>query len=111
MTTRTKGRPPIPEADRDEAARLIWDGYLNFLIGGPAPGEEAEPKAFANRHAAGKAALAHLDQLYKVAGGPASNDDAAAGDALAGHLGAARAGIASLEGEGADTDDDDAGDG
>lgn len=104
MTTRTKGRPPIPEADRDEAARLIWDGYLNFLIGGPAPGEETEPKAFANRHAAGKAALAHLDQLYKTARG-AGGDDAAAGEAAAGHLGAARAGLAPFEEEEADTDD------
>lgn len=108
MTNRTKGRPPIPEADRDEAARLIWDGYLNFLIGGPAPGEETDPKLFAGRHAAGKAALTHLDQLYKTAGGP-TGDGAAAGDAVAGHLGNARSQIASLEGEEADTDD--AGDG
>ncbi len=78
MTTRAKGRPPIPEADRDEAARLIWAGYMDFLLGGPPPGEEAaDPKAFAGRHAAGKAALAHLDQLYKLAGGPGG--EAAAG--------------------------------
>ena len=107
MTTRAKGgRPPIPESDRDEAARLIWDGYMNFLIGGPAPGEETDPKAFAGRHAAGKAALTHLDQLYKTAGGP-TGDGAAAGDSADGHLGAARAAMASLEGEEAETDGDD----
>ncbi len=110
MTTRTKGRPPIPEADRDEAARLIWDSYMNFLIGGPAPGEETDPKLFAGRHGAGKAALAHLDLLYKTAGGPAPGEDAAAGEAVAGQLGAARSQIASLDGEEAETDDD-AGDG
>lgn len=107
MTTRTKGRPPIPEADRDEAARIIWDGYINFLLGGPAPGEEPDPKLFAGRHAAGKAALSHLDQLYKVTGGAAGEE---AARESGGDLGAARAQIASLEGEEADTDDD-AGDG
>ena len=109
MTTRPKRKPPISDADRDEAARLIWGSYMDFLIGGPAPGEEAEPKAFANRHAAGKAALAHLDQLYKVAGGRGGGGDAA-GEAVANHLDAARAAVASLEGEEAETDGD-AGDG
>lgn len=101
MTTRTKRRPPISKADRDEAAKLIWDGYLGFLLGGPPSGEEADPKAFAARHAAGKAALAHLDQLYRVAGGP--GEDEAGAD---GGLGEARAAMASFEGEGAETDGD-----
>ena len=104
MTTRTKRKPPIPEADRDEAARLILSEYFDFLLGGPPPGEGADPKTFAGRHAAAKAALSHLEQLFKTAGG--TDEEAGAAEAAGGHLGAARAAMASLEGEGAETDGD-----
>lgn len=103
MTTRTKRKPPMTEADRDDAARLIMDDYLGFLLGGPRPGEEGDPKAFASRHTAAKAALAHLDQLMKVAGG--TDEEAGGAEAAGGHLGAARAAMASLEGEEAEADD------
>jgi hypothetical protein len=105
MTTRTKRKPPIPEADRDEAARLILSEYFDFLLGGPPPGEGADPKAFAGRHGAAKAALSHLEQLFKTAGG-GTDEEAGAAETVGGQLDAARAAMASLEGEGADTDGD-----
>ena len=105
MTTRTKRKPPIPEADRDEAARLILSEYFDFLLTGPKPGEEGDNKAVASRHATGKGILAHLDQLFKTAGG-GTDEEAGAAETVGGQLDAARAAMASLEGEGADTDGD-----
>ncbi len=101
MTTRAKRTPPpLTEADRAAVARLILDDYRRFLSD-----PDADPKAFAARHAAGKAALAHLDQLMKM-GGPGEEAAAGAGEAAEdGHLSAARAAMASLGGEEADTDD------
>ena len=102
MTTRVKRTPPpLTEADRVAVARLILDDYRRFLSD-----PDADAKAFAARHAAGKAALAHLDQLMKT-GVPGEEEAATgAGDAAEdGHLSAARAAMASLGGEGADTDD------
>lgn len=107
MTTRTKRNPAIPESDRDEAAKLILAEYFDFLLGGPPPGEKADSKAVAARHATGKGILAHLEQLFKTAGG--SDADACAADAVGGQLDAARAAMASLDGE--EADGDDAGDG
>ena len=102
MTTRTKRTPPLADADRDAVAQLILDDYRRFLSD-----PDADSKAFAARHAAGKAALAHLDQLMKL-GAPGEEAAAGAGEAAEdGHLSSARAGIASLGGEGADTDDGD----
>jgi hypothetical protein len=106
MTTRTRRKPPLSECDRDEAAKLILGEYFDFLLGGPPPGEKADAKAVAARHAAGKGILAHLEQLFKTAGGP---DTEAGTDALGGQLDAARAAMASLDGE--EADGDDAGDG
>ena len=64
MTTRAKRTPPpLADADRAAVARLILDDYRRFLSD-----PDADSKAFAARHAAGKAALAHLDQLMKVGG-------------------------------------------
>ncbi len=111
MTTRTNRKPALTEAEREDAVRLIKEEYFNFLLSGPKQGEEGDAKTVGARHATGKVILAHLELAAK-SGGPAAGDDAAAtGEAVAGHLGAARAAMASLEGEGADTDDDDAGDG
>ena len=100
---KTRRKPPIPEADRDEAARLILAEYFDFLLSGLKPGEEGDSKAVASRHATGKGILAHLDQLFKTAGG--TDGEAGAAEAVGGQLEAARAAMASLEGEEAGTDD------
>ena len=99
MRTKPERNPRWPDADRAEMARLIVDEYRRFLAD-----PDADTKAFAARHAAGKGALAHLDLLMKSGG---RCEDAEADDA---GLGAARAGIASLRDEEAEADDDDAGD-
>ena len=102
MTTRTKRPPPLTDADRAAVARLIVEDYRRFLSD-----PDADPKAFAARHAACKAALAHLDQIMKT-GGPGEEATAGAGEAVEDdHLSAARAAMAKLGGEGADTDDGD----
>lgn len=111
MTTRTKRKPPMTDAEREDAARLIKGEYFDFLLSGPKPGEEGDPKTVGARHATGKGILAHLDQLWKQ-GGPGEDADGGAGDAEGGGpLRAARGEIASLAGEGEDADGDDAGDG
>ena len=85
MTTRAKRTPPpLADADRATVAQLILDDYRRFLSD-----PDADSKAFAARHAAGKAALAHLDQLMKV-GGPGEEAAGAGGAAEDGHLSAAR---------------------
>jgi hypothetical protein len=62
----TKRRLPI-EIDVAAAARLVLASYLDFL-GRPVPEEEkGDSKAFAARHAAARSALAHLEQLEKLA--------------------------------------------
>ncbi len=99
----------MADADRAAAARLILDDYRGFLSAGDA----ADAKAFAARHAAGKAALTHLDQLMKLGAEEPGEDEAAAAAAaagLAGYLDAAHAAMASLEeGEGAEADGDGSG--
>lgn len=103
---RTKRKPPISDADRDEAAKLILAEYFDFLLGGPPPGEgAADSKAVAGRHAAGKGILAHLEQLFKTAGGADGEAGAAEAEAAAGQLDAARAAMASLRAEEAEGDD------
>ena len=85
---------------RGEMARLLAEEYRRFVAD-----PDADTKAFAARHAAGKGALAHLDLLMKPGG---RGEDEPGADAAADHLDAARAAVASLEGEGeADPDDDD----
>lgn len=104
---RTKRKPPIPEAQRHEMARIIWEEYVNFIISGVDPGDAGDTKIVGPRHTTGKNILAHLDQLWKQVGQGGEPDGAEAGE---GHLSEARAGLAPFKGEGADTDDD-AGDG
>lgn len=99
-----KRKPPIPEAELQEAARIIWGEYFNFLLSGLKPGEEGEIKAVSARHTTGKVILAHLDQLWKQG---APGEDAACAEAGDGHLSEARAGLATFKGEEACTDDDD----
>jgi hypothetical protein len=103
MTTRPKRRPsPLTDEYRAAAARLILEDHRRFLSD-----PDADPKAFAARHAAGKAALAHLEQLMKTGCAGEDEEEADAGEADGGHLSAARAAMASLGGEGAGTDDGD----
>ena len=101
--TRTKRKPPMTEAEREDAARLIKGEYFDFLLSGPKPGEEGDAKAVGARHATGKSILAHLDQLWK-SGGP-GEDEAGGAEAGDGHLFEARAGLAPFKGEEAGTDD------
>ena len=100
MRTKPERNPLWSDADRAALARLIAEEYRRFVAD-----PDADTKAFAARHAAGKGALAHLDLLMKSGG----RGEEEPGDAVANHLDAARAAVASLEGE-ADPDDDDAGD-
>ncbi len=74
-----KRRPPtLDEAQVAAAARGILDDYQRFLASAPADGEAGDSKAFAARHAAARSALAHLDQLMKLAGESLEEEDAAA---------------------------------
>ena len=100
--TRTRRKPPVPEAQRHEMARIIWEEYVNFIISGVDPGDAGDTKIVGPRHTTGKVILAHLDQLWKQGG---SEEGEAGGDAGNAHLGAARAGLAPFKGEEADTDD------
>ena len=61
-------RRPRLETDVAVAAKLILDDYQGFLAAGLQLQDDAAVKAFAARHAAGKAALAHLEYLLKVVG-------------------------------------------
>jgi hypothetical protein len=63
----TKRKPKI-DTDIPAAVKLILDDYQAFLAGGPHAQEDGATKAFAARHAAARAALAHLEQLLKLAG-------------------------------------------
>ena len=101
---KSRRRPSMADADFAIAQRLILDDYNRFLTALPRSGEDAsDPKAFAGRHTAARTALAHLEQLQKLVCG--GGDEAAAGE-ITGQLDAARAAMASLRGEGADTDAD-----
>jgi hypothetical protein len=66
---------PISLAEFDAALTAVVRDYVDF-VARSARGEMTpeETKEFATRHAAGRGALAHLDQLHKMAG---SDDDAA----------------------------------
>jgi hypothetical protein len=86
---KSRPRPSMADADFAIAQRLILDDYNRFLTALPRAGEDAaDPKAFAGRHTAARAALAHLEQLQKlVCGG--GGDESAAGE-VAVQLDAAR---------------------
>jgi len=69
--------PPLPEAGpaalRDAAALVLRD-YEAFLAAGPGPGGHEDGKAFAAFHASARAALAHLEHLFKLGRSLASPD-------------------------------------
>jgi hypothetical protein len=74
---RKRRTPGFDETQLAAAAQSILEDYRRFL----AEGEAGDPKAFAARHAAARSALAHLDQLMKLAG-EAAEEDAAATDCI-----------------------------
>jgi hypothetical protein len=61
-------RKPQLDTDFLTSARLILADYQAFLANGPHAPEDGATKAFAARHAAARGALAHLEQLLKLAG-------------------------------------------
>lgn len=61
-------RKPQLDTDFLASARLILADYQAFLSNGLHALEDGATKAFAARHAAGRGALAHLEQLLKLAG-------------------------------------------
>lgn len=87
---RSLARQRVPLApELEQAALLVAQDYRAFVAAAPAPGTHEDPKAFAAHHAAGRAALAHLEQLLKLlraaaAGGDGSGEeDGALGEAQA----------------------------
>jgi hypothetical protein len=67
-------RPPGFNLRLAETVREVTADYVSFLRG-PRGEEPEDAKAFGARHAAAKAALAHLEALIKLA---AESDEAAA---------------------------------
>ena len=59
---RARRNAPL-DADLTEAARLVLEEYRSFLQGDT----EEDAKAFGARHAAARAALAHLEHVLKLA--------------------------------------------
>ncbi|RYJ04444.1 MAG: hypothetical protein EON47_00330 [Acetobacteraceae bacterium] len=57
-------RRPRGDQDLPTAAKLILRDYQDFIAGGA---DDGEAKLFAARHAAARAALAHLEQVLKLA--------------------------------------------
>lgn len=84
--------PPIDAATSERAVGLILKDYLGFLA---LPAGPAEAKEFQLRHAAGRAALAHLEQVLKLSGVPA---EALAG-AMAHAIAEARCALATSDDE------------
>ena len=66
-------RRPRGDADLPAAARLILQDYQDFVAG---PADDAESKLFAARHAAARAALAHLEQVLKLASDAGTAEEA-----------------------------------
>ena len=84
--------PPAALAELERAARRVVEDYEAFLAAGPAPGSHGDAKAFTAYHAAGRAALAHLEQLLRL--GRASVAEAALSEDPSVLLARARAAIA-----------------
>jgi hypothetical protein len=65
---RRRARPPLESTDFAAAARRVLADYEGFVAASAEAGDAADARAFAARHAAARAALAHLEQLLKLAG-------------------------------------------
>jgi hypothetical protein len=63
----TRRTSPI-DVDFPSVAKLILQDYQSFVAHAAEAPDDAITKAFAARHAAGRGALAHLEQLLKLAG-------------------------------------------
>jgi hypothetical protein len=73
--------PVVRGPDLRSATDVVAQSYLGFLRLGPEPGTGDDAKAFTAHHAACRAALAHLEQLFKIAkliGAPSGEADEAA---------------------------------
>jgi hypothetical protein len=99
-----KGIPPALAAELETAAMRVAEDYGAFIARGPAPGTHDDAKAFAAHHSAAKSALAHLEQVLKIARA------AGAGEEMAG---VAQANALLLEARGAlsEVEEDDGDDG
>jgi hypothetical protein len=76
---------------------VVARDYLRFLDAGPDPGTGDDCKAFASHHAACRAALAHIEQLLRIA--RLIGTEAAETDEAATMLVEAREAIAAIEEE------------
>lgn len=59
--------PLVRGPELRHALDVVAESYLGFLRCGPEPATEDDTRAFTAHHAACRAALAHLEQLVKVA--------------------------------------------
>lgn len=94
---KNRHEPPIDAATSERAVGLILKDYLGFLA---VPAGPAEAKEFQVRHAAGRAALAHLEQVLKLSGVPAE----AVAETVAQAIAEARCALATPEEEEANPD-------
>jgi hypothetical protein len=99
---RRRPKPQQGSADIAGAARLVFADYEDLLHRFPELDAE-QLKAFAARHVAGRAALAHFEHLLKLAGGGAESGQQQEVAAL---RDAARAGMAAGASEEAAADAD-----
>jgi hypothetical protein len=101
-----RGRNSLPSIGEqlDQAARAVLDDYRDFAA--RAASSEAGAKAFTARHAACRAALAHLEHLLRIARATSSGAKGEGLDEAEAALVATRGEIAGLRGG----DDEDEGD-
>lgn len=90
-------RPPLPREALAAAMTRVAEDYAVFVAAAPRGEELTDPKAFAARQAAARAALAHIAELAELAAGAAEEEPAASPQAGA-LIDEARAGLAE-EGE------------
>jgi hypothetical protein len=62
------------DTDVDAAMKRILNEYQDFLAAATDADDEKRSKAFASRHAAGRIALSHLEDLMKLAGEEAAEE-------------------------------------
>lgn len=103
MAVRPRRRALVPGYEMTQPLLMILADHTEYL--GRVIGEEpGDTKAFAGRHAAGRSALAHAEQLIKIAALVGADDDAP--PSVAALLAEARA---DLDGQAEDSESDDAG--
>ncbi|UPY36611.1 hypothetical protein [Sediminicoccus sp. KRV36] len=77
-------KPRVADGKLADALPSVTEAYMKFVADTE---HDADPKAFAARHSAAKTALAHIEQLMKLAG---PGEDEAGMDAAGFALGEAR---------------------